>query len=110
MTLGNLKQAMQDEAKKHFKRSSFRGKPIEDILEHIVFNTGGAAALRTRITDAKADFQAVKAEAQNLNSTDIYDNFSTDSDANMISFVGTHMPGLTNDIQRLAVAVVLQRI
>jgi hypothetical protein len=110
LTLGELKAAMKEFAVDHFKHYVFRGMTQNDINIIIVLGGADLTDLQNKLNAAKTDYVAVRNDTNALANTDILKNFSTGSDAQMKTFIEGHMPNLTNAEQKIAVAVILQRI
>lgn len=108
MLLTNLKQRLGQLLKQQLKLKLADQYDAQDMVSIIAGIEGDITALKNELQQVKQTKQILQDAVQALSDTSLLDEFHTDSDANMIAFVASKMPGLTTDEQRLWVVIALQ--
>lgn len=110
MDLQTLKEVLKNNCEKYFQEKPFNGMPIYKLFSVIALAGSDLDSLKSSIIEENLNNQTVQSEIEALTSTDVLTNFRTDSDDNMKSYVLQYFPNLTNDAQKIAVIISLQRI
>ena len=103
-------------------QAKLKGK-VKNYYTHSIFPTafkqrnaalaGGTEQtdMDTLVSDLKTDIDKIELDIDLLADTLIFDNFSEDTETNMIAHVGTYLnKNVTKEEQKLSVAVALQSI
>jgi len=108
MELATLKSSLKATARAWYHEMICAEYPI---YKQINLSNGleeGLADMKTYVGGKQTEEHALETAIDALTVTDVYDDFSTDSDANMKAFVASKMATLTTDDQKICIAIGLQ--
>jgi hypothetical protein len=109
MTLSELKEILKTSAHGFYKQTIYSNYPLETQL-NVANGIETEADMVSYISGKKTEYSNLIDSIDSLSTTGIYDNFTTDTDANMKIYVAGIMTDLTTDDQKICVAVGLQNM
>jgi hypothetical protein len=108
MELAELKSQLIMKVKNYYTETIYRTYPIWKQTNIIRAGGGDLTTMSSFIDGKLADIIVVETDINNLTDTEMYDSFTTNSDANMMSYVLGYLPNLTTDEQKLSVVTAIQ--